>query len=428
VKVRIASFRIWLLAAMLVAGVVGLMGARFAIDRIQQSEEETGDRAKDLRIARSIADRVQAGADLAELQAIQSGLPYDQIIVEQNGREVFAGPAVRNTDFELDVTASFPGGRVVVRDYNSPQAGWPFEVTLAVGGVILLVMASAWSAASVVTRALRTPINRAVTAADRVAAGDLEARIGEVGPEELARLANAFDSMAGRLEAADHDQREFLADVAHEIATPVNAIAGLASALADGTVVSENDRAEAGSLIEAETARLGSLLEDLRRLTKLDLAEPVGEELVDLAGLGRSIKTRFARAAAAAHVDLSVAVEHHQVITDRRLLETVVDNLVSNAIRYTPAGGHVKVDVTRRGRHLELVVADSGIGIDRADMERIFDRFYRVDGARDRASGGSGLGLALARRAAHALGSRIEVSSEVGRGSEFRVLLSDLRA
>jgi signal transduction histidine kinase len=170
------------------------------------------------------------------------------------------------------------------------------------------------------------------------------------------------------------------------------------------------------------------LLEHLRRLTKLDLAEAIGEEVVDLGGLGRSIQTRFARAAAAAHVDLSVAVEHYQVITDRRLLETVVDNLVSNAIRYTPAGGHVKVGVTRRGRHLELVVADSGIGIDRADLERIFDRFYRVDGARDRASGGSGLGLALARRAAHALGSRIEVSSEVGRGSEFRVLLPDLRA
>ncbi|MEO8292360.1 MAG: HAMP domain-containing sensor histidine kinase [Actinomycetota bacterium] len=426
--IRIASLRIWLLAAMLIAGVAGLVGARFAIDRIQESEEETGDRAKDLRIAQSIAARVGAGAELGELQAIQSVLPYDQIIVEQNGREIFVGPAIMNTDFELDATVSFPGGRVVVRDYNTPQAGWPLEVTLAVGGVILLVITAAWVTASVLTQALRTPVNRAVAAADRVAGGDLEARIGEVAPEELARLANAFDSMAARLQAADHDQREFLADVAHEIATPVNAIAGLANALADGTVVSRSERAEAGALIEAETARLASLLEDLRRLTKLDLAEPVGEEVVDLTDLGRSIQTRFARAAASARVDLSVTMEPHQVITDRRLIETVVDNLVSNAIRYTPAGGHVEIRLIRRGDHIELVVTDSGIGIDRADIERIFDRFYRVDGARDRVSGGSGLGLALARRAAHALGARIEVSSDVGRGSEFRMILSDPRA
>lgn len=423
-KPRLASFRIWLLIAMLIAGVVGLMGARFAIGRIQQSEEETGDRAKDLRIARAIAAHAAAGVDVHELQAIQSALPYDQIVVYRAGQVIFAGPAITSTAFELDVTASFPGGRVVLRDYNTPQGGWPLEVTLVVAGVVLLVIAAALTAASLLTRVLRTPINRAVAAADRVAAGDLEARIGEVTPEELARLANAFDSMAARLEAADHDQREFLADVAHEIATPVNAIAGLANALADGTIGSSGDRAEAAALIETETARLGSMLEDLRRLTGLDLAEPVGEEVVDLGDLCRSLRARFARAAADAGVDLSVAGEPYQVTTDRRLFETVLDNLVSNAIRYTPAGGSVTVRVIHRGTGLEVRVADSGIGIGRADIERIFDRFYRVDRARDRASGGSGLGLALARRAAHALGARIEVSSEVGRGSEFKVVLS----
>ena len=199
----------------------------------------------------------------------------------------------------------------------------------------------------------------------------------------------------------------------------------LASALADGTIGSDGDRTEAAVLIESETARLGSLLEDLRRLTRLDLVEPVGREVVDLADVCRSLRTRFARIATGAGVTLSVQTERHRVTTDRRLLETILDNLVSNAIRYTPAGGTVDVRVERGGRHLELRVADTGIGIGRADMERIFDRFYRVDRARDRASGGSGLGLALARRAAHALGARIEASSQVGRGSEFRVILAE---
>jgi signal transduction histidine kinase len=420
----LASFQIWLLAAMLIAGTVGVFGGRFVIARIQHNEEETADRAKDERIARGIAARVAAGADLEQLQAIQSALPYDQIIVYRDGQKIFIGPAITDTAFELDVTVSIGAIKVFVRDYNTPQPGWSGEVTLAIFGVVALMIAAALAAASLLTRALRLPIDRAVSAADRVASGDLEARIGEVVPGELARLANAFDSMASRLEAADQDQREFLADVVHEIATPINAIAGLASALADGTLGTADERTEAAALIDTETTRLDSLLQGLRRLTKLDLAESGDQKVIDLADVGRSLQARFARAAAEARVDLSVVMAHHRVSTDRRLLETVLDNLVSNAIRYTPAGGTVSVRGTRRGRHVQLVVTDTGIGINRADMERIFDRFYRADRARDRASGGSGLGLALARRAAHALGARIEVSSEVGQGSEFRVILS----
>jgi two-component system sensor histidine kinase BaeS len=408
---------------MFLAGVIGLVGATYAIGRIQQSEEETGDRAKDLRIARAIAAVVRDDVDIGLLRSIQSVLPYDQILVYRAGQNVFTGPAITNTDFELDVTASFPGGRVELRDYDSPPGRWPLEVSLVMAAVVVLVIGAALVAASLLTRALQMPIDRAVEAADRVAGGDLRARIGDVVPEELARLATAFDSMASRLEAADHDKREFLADVAHEIATPVNAITGLASALADGTLRSDGERREAAALIDMETARLVSLLEDLRHLTTLDLAELAGREAVDLGDVCRSIRARFIRAASDAGVDLAVDVEHLDVVSDRRLLETILDNLVSNAIRYTPAGGRVSVRVTRRSRHVEIVIADTGIGIDRGDLERIFDRFYRVDRARARATGGSGLGLALARRAAFALGARIEVASEVGKGSEFTVIL-----
>jgi two-component system sensor histidine kinase BaeS len=262
-----------------------------------------------------------------------------------------------------------------------------------------------------------------VAAADRVAAGDLEARIGTAGTDEFVRLANAFDSMAARLDSADHDQRQFLADVAHEIATPVNAISGLGAALADGTLATQEERADAAGLIEANTKRLESLLEDLRRLTRLDLAEPVAREEIDIADLCRSVRARFAPAAVEAGLDLSARPAHQHITADRRLLETVLDNFVSNAIRYTPPGGSVNIQATRRGRAVVLSVADTGMGIDPEDVERIFDRFFRVDQARDRASGGSGLGLALAKRAAQAMDARLEVSSEPGRGSEFRIVL-----
>jgi two-component system, OmpR family, sensor histidine kinase BaeS len=422
-KPRLASFRVWFLVAVLAAGAVGFVGARMAIGGIQQREEQAADRAKDLQIARAIAAQVLAGADVRHLRIIQSVLPNDQILIYRDGRRTFAGPAVTRSAFELEATSSFAGGRVVVRDYHSPVPRSSLQLTVVVGGWVLFVIAAALAAAWLLTKALQAPIDRAVVAADRVAAGDLEARIGAVGPDEFSRLANAFDSMAARLEAIDRDQRQFLADVAHEIATPVNAISGLAGALADGTLATHRERAETAALIETETQRLGSLLEDLRRLTRLDLAEPVRRDDLDVGDLCRSVGARFAPAAARAGVELSVKADHHHISADRRLLETVLDNFVSNAIRYTPRGGSVRVRANRRGHALVMSVADTGIGIAHADLERIFDRFYRVDPARDRASGGSGLGLSLARRSAHALDARIEVSSESGRGSEFRVVL-----
>src|SRR6266511_3933952 len=423
-KARLASFRLWLLVAVLTAGVVGFAGARMAIGRIERSNEHAADRAKDLQIARAIGAQVAAGADVRRLRIIQSVLPNDQILVYRAGRRLFAGPAIRGSDFELEVVTPFPGGRVLVRDYHPPVSGASLELTLVVGGWVLLVVVAALGAAWLLTRALQAPIERAAVAADRVAAGDLGARIGPAGPDEFARLSNAFDSMAGRLEAADRDQRQFLADVAHEIATPVNAISGLAGALADGTLGTREQRAEAAGLIEAETGRLGSMLEDLRRLTRLDLAEPVRRERVDLADLCSSAHARFVPAARRAEVELAVQANNLHVTADRRLLETVLDNFVSNAIRYTPAGGRVSIRTSRLGDALVVSVADTGIGIAREDLERIFDRFYRVDRARDRATGGFGLGFALARRAAQALDGRIEVSSEPGRGSEFRLVLA----
>jgi signal transduction histidine kinase len=412
---------------MLCAGAVGFGGANAAIGRIQQSQEQASDRAKDLRIARSIAAQAAGGAGVRQFATIQSVLPNDQILVYRGSRVVFAGPPVTGSAFELEVTSAFPGGRVVLRDYHSPVPGSSLGLTLVVGGWVLLVILAALVAAWWLTRAMQAPIGRAVAAADRVAAGDFAARIGAVSPDEFARLAKAFDSMAARLEAVDRDQRRFLADVAHEIATPVSAISGLAGALADGTLATYEQRAEAAGLIDTQVRRLGSLLEDLRRLTHLDLAEPVRWEDVDVAELCRSVRARFVPAAALAGVELSVEAEHHQVTADPRLLETILDNLVSNAIRYTPAGGSVRVRATQAARALVVSVTDTGIGIAGEDLERIFDRFYRVDRARDRATGGSGLGLSLARRSAQALGARIEVSSQPGRGSDFRLVLPTRR-
>ena len=422
---RLTSLRLWLVVAMLSAALVGLAGAYLSYGRIQASQERASDRAKDSRTAAAIAAQAAAGADRARFSAMKAALPYDQLIVIRNGKRQFAGPPPVGGELELSLTVPFRGGRVILRDYESAKQNDLVALTLVAAGVILLVILAALAAATLVTRAVREPIERAVAAADRLAGGDLSARMGTSGPEELVRLAQAFDSMAERLESAERDQRQFLADVAHEIATPTNAISGYGIALADGSVRSEAERIEARSLIESETRRLTGMIEDLRALTRLDLTEEVRHLQLDLATVGQAAAARFLPIARAQSVELGVDVRHAPVEADERLLGMILDNLLSNAIRYTPAGGRIDLRVRRRGHELVVAVRDTGVGIAPEHQRRVFDRLYRVAEARDRASGGTGLGLAIAQRAARALGGRLELESELGRGSEFRLVLPD---
>ncbi|MGA9858490.1 MAG: HAMP domain-containing sensor histidine kinase [Solirubrobacteraceae bacterium] len=421
---RFASLRLWLLIAMIASAAVGLGAAVVLFRHVENSHERAADTAKALGEARFIATQAQAGADAAQLTALQGVLLNDQVTVVRGGRTIFRGPARPGREFELRVQAPFPGGLVRIVDYTSPAASTTLELTLITAGVLALVIAAAIVTATVVARAVRGPVGRAIDAAERVSRGELSARMGSSGPEELVKLGRAFDEMAARLERADRDQRQFLADVAHEIATPVNTVSGFALALADGAAHEPQQREEARALITTETGRLRDLLTDLRQLTHLDLAEGVRPAIVELQPFAQQLVTRFRQAAAAAGIRLTFAVAGTEVRTDPRLLEMIASNLLSNAIRYTPAGGHVTLRVRRRGDKLVLSVRDDGVGIAPEQQQRIFERLYRVDSTRDRATGGSGLGLAIAHRAAHNLGGHIELDSALGRGSEFRLVVA----
>ncbi len=421
---RLGSLRLWLVAAMTVAAVTGLVAARFVIAGIEKRDELAKDRRKAELVAASIAAQVGAGATPARLQIMQSVLPNSQIVVYRGNKLVFASSPRHHDGLELTVTNPVPGGgRVLLRDYESPGGTpGPWALILVTAGVVLLVILAAAGTATVVVAAVRRPVERAVTAARRVAGGDFTARIGAGGPEELVELGRSFDEMAARLEAADRDQRRFLADVAHEIATPLNVIAGYALALADRDLQDPQELHEASEVIRNETERLRSLLDSLRQLTQLDLAAPGPIQQVDVAELLRRVETRFAPVARQARVALQVRGSG-TAESDARLLETVLDNLLSNALRYTPAGGKVTLTSHRRRHEIVISVKDTGIGIDPAEQRRVFDRLYRVDEARDRERGGSGIGLALAQRAARALSGRIELQSTPGRGSDFRLVI-----
>ena len=423
----LASLRLRLLVAMLLAGCAGAAGADLIVAGGGHANALAADRRKAETVAAALA-RVARTGSRAQLAAAQGALPSEQVRVYRGGRLVFAGPPV-SSELEFTVTAPFPGGRVELEDHETPAPSSgpsPGELAAIVAAALLLVIAAALAVTTYLTRSIRAPVERAVDAARRVAAGDLEARIGPVAEDEFADLGRTFDRMAARLEESDRDQRRFLADVAHEIATPVNAIRGFAAALADGTIEDDAGRAEALAIVESQGDRLDGLLAALRELTRLDLAEAVHLDEVDLAAVCVGVVVRFRPTAEAAGVAIRLGGGTGTAVpvrTDRHLVEAILDNFVSNAIRYTPAGGRVTVSLRIARREVTLAVRDTGIGIAPEHRARVFDRLYRVDEARDRASGGSGLGLAIAQSAARSLGARIDLDSEPGAGSEFRLTL-----
>jgi len=424
---RLASFRLRLLASMVIVGIAGLVGAYVLVSAINHADENSADRAKALIVAQRVGLVVQSGAERDDLAAIQQTLPDDRILVYRGGALIYGGP-LRPRPLELTVTAPYPGGRVVLEDHESRIRApglTAVQLILIAAGVIGLVIVAALVVVTYVVRALSLPIEHATDAARRVAAGDLSARIGQVEQGEFAELGSTFDDMVQRLEDSDRDQRRFLGDVAHEIATPVNAIRGFATALADGTMSTGADGAEAVALIESQGRRIDALLDDLRHLTRLDLTQTVGAERIDLGGLLADLVRRFAATAANAGIELRIdePLPSATFESDRRLIETVLDNFLSNAIRYTGSGGSVTVSARADPAAIAIAVRDTGIGIAPEHQRRVFERLYRVDEARDRASGGSGLGLAIAQRAARAIGGHIELSSQPGSGSEFRLVV-----
>ena len=418
---RAPSLRFWLLVAMITSAVVGLGVAVLLFDHVQNSNERSADTAKALEQAHTIAGQVQAGAGPARLAALQAVFPSDQLTVLRAGRTIYAGPAPAGRALELRVEAPFPGGVVRLADYSSLGPSSTLDLTLIIAGVLALVIYAAIIAATLVTRAVEAPLERAIDAAERVSHGDFTARMGSSGPDELGKLGSAFDDMASRLERADQDQRQFLADVAHEIATPVNAVSGFAIALADGAAADEHTRQEARTVIDAQTARLRNLLSDLRELTQLDLAAGMHLRQVALRPFGERLVASFRPGAESAGLALGFEWDDAEVMTDGRLVEMIASNLLTNAIRYTPAGGSVGLELRRRGRDLVVCVRDTGVGVAPEHQKRIFERLYRVDSTRDRATGGSGLGLAIVQRAVETLGGRIHLHSTPGQGSVFTV-------
>jgi signal transduction histidine kinase len=255
-----------------------------------------------------------------------------------------------------------------------------------------------------------------IDAAGRIEAGDYTVQVPETGLRDLRSVARAFNQMSARLKASDEQRRGFLAELAHEFRTPLTVIRGQAEAIADG--VYPGDPAHLSPILDA-TETLDRLVEDLRTLVLTDAGSLVlHKEPTDLGALAADTVDSFRTQAEAAHLTLAaeVAANLPPIELDPARIRSVLGNLVSNAIRHTPAGGLVKVAVAGSGEGVVITVTDSGEGIAPELLPHVLERF--VKGAD---SPGSGLGLAIAHDIVAAHGGTLEIQSVVGSGTSVRL-------
>jgi signal transduction histidine kinase len=295
---------------------------------------------------------------------------------------------------------------------QGPPRGAPVVPLLAVGLLLAALLAGR------AVRRMAAPIGDVMEAADRVAGGDYRARVHARGPLEVRRLARSFNQMAERLEANEAQRRNLLADVTHELRTPLAVIRGNVEGVLDGLYPA--DEAHLGPVLE-ETAVMARLLDDLQTLSTADAGVlRLHRQRVEPSSLVQDAVAAFrARAEAAGmRLDWRAAPGVPELDVDPVRIGEVLANLLSNAVRHTPRGGSVTVAVEPSGAEVAFTVADTGPGIEPDALPHVFDRFVKAAG-----SGGAGLGLAIARSLVEAHGGRITASSDAGHGTTMRFVL-----
>jgi signal transduction histidine kinase len=273
-------------------------------------------------------------------------------------------------------------------------------------------------------RRMINPLSEVIAASQAVSQGDFSARVPvQAQNDDLSALSDHFNHMADELERSDHQRRNMLADIAHELRTPLTILRGRLEGILDG--VYPPDEAHIAPALE-ETYLLERLVEDLR-LVSLAEANQLRFELksVRLEDLAQTILGLFSAQASERNVQLNLdaEVDLPEVMVDPQRFQQVVGNLIDNALVYTPEGSSVEIAIHRKENTVELSVSDGGPGIPEDEIEHVFDRFWRGEKSRARSTGGSGLGLSIARQLVEAQGGKITARNRSPHGFEVKITL-----
>lgn len=290
-----------------------------------------------------------------------------------------------------------------------------------------LALALALLLAYAITRSVARPLQEMATVAEAIGQGKYDQRAPVAGPEEVQRVATNFNRMAQQVQATQTAQRDFVANVSHDLRTPITAIQGWSQALLDGAAADPEAQTQAAQIIHDEAGRLGRMVQQLLELSRLSSGQlRLNRTPVDLSALLQEVAAGQQVEAESRAITLQVeATPLPPVSADRDRLAQVLGNLVDNALRHTPAGGQVILQGRQEGSWAVLAVADTGRGIPAEEQARIFERFYQVEKSRARRDqhSGAGLGLAIARELVEAHGGTIQVTSQVDQGSVFTIRL-----
>ena len=267
------------------------------------------------------------------------------------------------------------------------------------------------------------PLRSLSAAARGIAQGDLSQRAWVGDKDEVGQVALTFNQMAETLQRYAVERRNMIADIAHELRTPLSVVQSNLEAMLDGVLSATPE--ELASLHQ-ETLLLNRLIADLRTLSLAEAGQlRLEKQTVDLAALTRQVSDRLRLRAEEKNIllETNVSGELLEIQADPERLTQVVTNLVDNALRYTPTGTRVTMAARRLPDAVELTVGDNGPGIPVDELPHVFDRFWRAEKSRNRATGGSGLGLAIVKQLVEAHGGRVWVESPVGGGTQFRIQL-----
>ena len=291
---------------------------------------------------------------------------------------------------------------------------WAGLIALVVSIVIAVFLA----------RSFYVPIRRMTYATQEIAKGKFDQQIPVNGPEEVKGLARSFNQMSQQVTRSQQMLRDFVADVSHELRSPLTSIKGFALAILDGTAKDRDAQLKAASIIEDESARMMRMVNDLLELSRIESGQiSMIREPVDIGELLLQCQELFAVRAAEKGMHIETDIESIPVImadTDR--LEQVFNNLLDNAIKHTPDNGTISIIAKRTPYdYIAVVIADTGPGIPQGQLSHVFERFYKADSTAVKT--GTGLGLAISREIARAHGGDIQVNSVVGEGTKFIVRL-----
>ncbi|MEI7814604.1 MAG: HAMP domain-containing sensor histidine kinase [Coriobacteriia bacterium] len=356
--------------------------------------------------------------EIVGLGGAQNKDPESEVVLEPRGSVVTSKVMVGGRQVgTVRVWAYSAGALMTDRDQKFKRGSLAGLTIAALVAIAFASLGGVWYASRLVR-----PIERITETAQAMKAGDREARTRLEGNDEIGFLGQTFDEMADAIEADREMERRLTADVAHELRTPLQAIQATVEAMQDGVLPADEERL---GIVRDETMRLARLADGILELTRLERGSvPFTCVRIDLAGPVRAAVDTHEALIETRQIVLSVDIaERTYACVDSDRLQQAVGNLLSNAARYTPAGGRIEVSVRRDAGQAVIEVADTGMGIAEKDLPLVFSRFWRADEARATTSGGLGIGLAVTKEIVERHKGTIGVSRRSGGGSVFAIRL-----